>query len=116
MNQPAAITLLVAACLALAGCGDSGDDAAAAAALDWTGLDAGANWGGAAPATGSAAAQPGATAVAGGDAPPHVGEIVVENGVRYRAGPNDARVRVDGNGAEITVDTPDPDMPMDAEP
>jgi hypothetical protein len=62
------------------------------------------------------AVEPPAAADNSGAAPPEVGAIVVENGVRYRAGPNDARVRVDANGAEITVDTPDPDMPqVDAE-
>jgi hypothetical protein len=122
MNRPALVIALAGSCLTLAACsGESGEAAGAntmpaagdddaAAALDWTSLNDGAGTAAGALDPGFAEPPP-AAANSGGAALPQVGEIVVENGVRYRAGPNDARVRVDENGAEITVDTPDPDMP-----
>jgi hypothetical protein len=116
------LVILCGACIALSGCGDGGSNAgtgnlagagaddAAGAPLDWSTLEEGRNAGAAAVDAGGSTA-PAEAPGSAGEAAPQVGDIVVENGVRYRAGPNDARVKVDEQGADITVDTPDADMP-----
>jgi hypothetical protein len=126
MKTIALTALFCAGALALAGCGGGEDEAdtnnlsAGAAAPEAIDLNqangSGSYWdplpgSGNGAANGAAAAANAAGAEPAGATPTDVGSIVTENGMRYRVGPNDARVRVDAQGQDIPVDAPDPDVP-----